>query len=155
MIKKEDVIAVVQDFLADTNVFLVDVKIGTDNRIVVELDSEEPIIIDFCAKVTRHIEANFDREVEDYELEVGSFGLSEPFKMVRQYKKNLGNEVEILTKDGKKLYATLVEVEDDCFVVEQESMQKQEGMKRKVQVTERLKFLYSEVKYTKYLIRFK
>lgn len=155
MIKKEDLVAVVQNFLSETNVFLVDVKIGTDNRIVVELDSDEPITIDFCAKTTRQIESEFDREVEDYELEVGSAGLSAPFKIVRQYRKNLGNEVEILTKDGKKLFATIIEVEDDYFVVEQESMQKQEGVKRKVSVVERIKFLYSEVKYTKYLIRFK
>ncbi len=155
MIKKEEVVEIAQDFLVETDVFLVDVKVTPDNRIVVELDSESAIAIDFCIKTTRHIESKLDREVEDYELEVGSYGLTEPFKITRQYYKNVGNEVEVLTKDGKKLHGILTEATEEYFVVEQETMQKQEGMKRKVQVIEQHKFLYSEIKYTKYLIRFK
>ncbi len=155
MIRKEDVAVVVEEFLADSPVFLVDVNVMPGNRIVVDLDSEEPIAIDFCVKTTRYIESKFDREVEDYELEVGSYGLTEPFKILRQYHKNVGKEVEVLTRDGRKLYGVLTSVTDEAFTIEQETMQKPEGAKRKVLVVEQHRFMYAEVKYTKYLIRFK
>ncbi len=155
MIKKEDVIAIVEESLVDTEVFLVDVNVHPGNRIVVELDSESPIAIDFCVKTTRYVESKLDREVEDYELEVGSFGLTEPFKLVRQYEKNVGNDVEVLTKDGRKLYGVLTAANEETFEIEVESMQKPEGAKRKVLVVEHHTFQYVEVKYTKYLIRFK
>jgi ribosome maturation factor RimP len=106
--------------------------------------------IDFCVELNRFIEANFDREVEDYELEVGSAGLTSPFKVKRQYEKNLNNDVEVLEANGIKHEGVLVEVGDEMFAIEETKMIRKEGDKRKKPYTERVEFKYSEIKYTKY-----
>ena len=105
--------------------------------------------------LTRAVEAEFDRDVEDYELEVGSAGLTAPFKVKAQYDKNIGNPVEVLTADGRKLKGDLVAATDDDFTVAIEKMVKPEGAKRKVRVVENETLKYNEIKYTKYLIQFK
>ena len=127
-----------------------------DNVIVVEIDAyERSVTIDDCVALTRAVEAEFDRDVEDYELEVGSAGLTAPFKVKAQYDKNIGNPVEVLTADGRKLKGDLVAATDDDFTVAIEKMVKPEGAKRKVRVVENETLKYNEIKYTKYLIQFK
>ena len=103
----------------------------------------------------RFIEEHLDRDIEDYELEVGSAGITSPFKVLKQYKKNIGNEVEVLTKSGLKLNGVLKEADEDKFIVTITKKVKTETSKRKVEVSEDLAFGYDEIKYTKYLIRFK
>ena len=155
MISKDTIYQVVEKFLLDTDYFLVDIKVTPDNRVLVEIDSFEGVTIEFCAELNRHIESQIDREIEDYELEVGSAGLTEPFKVLKQYEKNLGNEVETLTKEGKKFNGILKEVRSTDFVIEIEKTEKPEGAKRKIIVNEDLTFPYDEIKTTKYIIRFK
>jgi ribosome maturation factor RimP len=93
----------------------------------------------------------------DYELEVGSAGIGQPFKVVQQYRNHIGKEVEVLALDGKKLRGILKEVSDDgqSFVVTVKEKQKQEGKKRPVIVEVDKAFNVNEVKYTKYLLTFK
>jgi len=155
MILKETIYQIVENFLINTDYYLVDVKATPDNRISVEIDAFEGVSIEFCAELNRHIESRFDREVEDFELEVSSAGLTEPFKVVKQYEKNIGNEVETLTKAGKKIVGVLTEVRDNEFVLQVEKTEKPEGSKRKITVTEDLTFAYEDIKNTKYIIRFK
>ena len=155
MISKDSIYQAVEQFIVDTDYFLVDIKVTPDNRVMVEIDSFEGVKIDFCAELNRHIESQIDRELEDYDLEVGSAGLTEPFKVQKQYEKNLGNEVETLTKEGKKFNGILTEVDSTGFVLEIEKSEKPEGAKRKILVTENLPFQYDDIKTTKYIIRFK
>lgn len=155
MISKDIVIQIVEQFLSTSNYYLVDVKVTTDNKIFVEIDSFEGVQIDFCAELNRYIESKIDRETEDYELEVSSAGLTEPFKVVKQYEKNTGNEVEVTTKAGKKISGILKQVNDTSFVVEIQKTEKPEGSKRKITFNEDITFLYHEIKTTKYIIRFK
>ncbi len=155
MILKETVNQIVDQYLNNTGYYLVDLKISADNNITIEIDSFEGVSIDFCIKLNRFIESQLDREIEDYELEVSSAGLTEPFKITKQYEKNIGNEVETLTKDGKKYSGILVEVNETGFVLETEKTIKPEGSKRKTNITENISFLYEEIKNTKYIIRFK
>ena len=103
MIDKTALEKVVNETIEGSDIFLVDIEISPDNRIVVEIDSMTSIGIDDCVKINNAIEANFDRNIEDYELEVGSAGLTAPFKIKAQYIKNVGNPVEVLTTDGRKL----------------------------------------------------
>ena len=149
MIDKQLLIDTIQEAIADTDVFLVEVQVKPDNSIIVELD------IDTCADLTRRIEETFDRDVEDYELEVGSAGLTSPFKIRRQYVKNIGNEVEVLTGDGRKLKGVLTEVGDDDFTIEVSRKAKEPGQKRPVIVNEPLKMKFTDNKYVKYFIQFK
>ena len=155
MISKDSVYQIVEQYIADKNYYLVDVKVTRDNRISVEIDSFDGVSIEFCMEVNRHIESQIDREIEDYELEVSSAGLTEPFKVLKQYEKNIGNEVEVLTKAGKKVTGVLVEISETEFVLEIEKTEKPEGAKRKITVTENITFSYEDIKTTKYIIRFK
>ena len=91
MIDKQLLKSTVESAIAGTEMFLVDVQVSPSNAIVVEIDSKSGIDIDACVAITRQIESVFDREVEDYELEVGSAGLTSPFKVRGQYEKNIGN----------------------------------------------------------------
>ncbi|MBR4722008.1 MAG: ribosome assembly cofactor RimP, partial [Muribaculaceae bacterium] len=68
----------VEESIANTDIFVVDIRVGAGNSIVVELDSDTYLDLDTCAAITRHIEEVFDRDVEDYDLEVGSAGLTSP-----------------------------------------------------------------------------
>lgn len=138
------------------DLFLVDVAISADNHIVVEIDSYEgSVSIDNCVAITRAVEQAFDRDKDDYELEVGSAGLTSPFKVKAQYEKNIGNDVEVLTAQGAKLKGVLSEVGDDTFTIKVAKKVKPEGAKRPVIVEEDVTIKYSETKYTKYLIQFK
>lgn len=155
MIQKETINQIVNDYLATTDYYLVDVSVSTDSRISVEIDSFDGVELDFCIVLSKHIEAQFDREVQDFELEVSSAGLTEPFKVIKQYEKNIGNEVEVLTKKGIKHVGILSNVTDDAFSISIEKKVLLEGSKRKTTVNEETSFLYSEIKHTKYIIRFK
>lgn len=131
MIDKQLLAATVDKAIEGTDVFVVDIKVSPDNNIVVELDSPEGLDIDTCAGITRRIEEVFDRDVEDYELEVGSAGLTAPFKVRGQYLKNVGNEIEVLTSDGRKLRGVLRSVaENGDFTVGVPTKVKAEGDKR-------------------------
>ena len=114
--------------------FLVDIRVSPSNEIVVEIDSPEGVDIDTCARITRLIEDTFDRDTEDYELEVGSAGLTAPMRVRGQFLKNIGKPVEVLTGDGRKLHATLAGVNDDAtqFTVAVETKVKEPGAKRPV-----------------------
>lgn len=155
MIEKEQIIDIVEQHLKDSQMYLVDVLVRPGNIIVVEIDNDNGVCIDDCIALSKKVESHFDREVEDFELEVGSAGIGSPFKIARQYKKNIGNEVEVLTKKGQKLSGILKASTDDAFVITISKMVKPEGAKKKIEVEEDLSFNFDDVKYTKYLIRFK
>lgn len=155
MIEKKVVSQLIEEKLASSSNYLVDVVIKPGNLIVVEIDNDEAVSIDDCAELSRYLEEHLDRDVEDYELEVGSAGITSPFKVLRQYVKNIGNEVEMLLKNGSKLTGVLKSADENGVVVSVEKKVKPEGAKRKVTVVEDESYTFDEIKYTKYLIRFK
>ena len=155
MIEKAVVTQLVEEYLQASNLYLVDVSIKPGNYIVVEIDSDDSVSIDDCVALSQYIEAHLDRDVEDYELEVGSAGITSPFKVLRQYQKNIGNEVEMLLKSGSKKVGVLTAVDLSGATISVEKKVKPEGAKRPVMVTEEEKYPFEEIKYTKYLIRFK
>ena len=155
MIEQDLIKNIVEEHIKDTSMFVVDVVVRPGNIIVIEIDGDKPIAIEDCIGLSRYVESKLDREEEDFELEVGSAGLSSPFRIPRQYVKNIGNEVEVLTKKGQKLSGVLKSADDKGFVVTVKKMVKPEGAKRKIEMEEDFPFDYNEIKYTKYLIRFK
>lgn len=132
MIDKTQISTIVEKAIQDTGMFLVDVTVDAANRIVVEIDSDQGIDIDTCAKISRQIEAELDRDKEDFELEVGSAGLTAPFKVRQQYLKNIGKEIEVLTTDNRKLRGTLTAVNDLDYIIETPVKEKAPGAKRPV-----------------------
>lgn len=155
MIEKSLVTAIVEDWLTGKEYFLVDVTISPDNRIVVEIDHVEGVWIEDCVELSRHIESKLNREEADYELEVGSAGIGQPFKVLQQYYNHIDQEVEVLTKDGRKLTGVLKDADEEKFVVGVQKKVRQEGSKRPKLLEEDETFTYDQIKYTKYLISFK
>jgi ribosome maturation factor RimP len=140
--------------LEETPYFVVDVAIDNRNFINVEIDSFDPVDVDFCASLSRAISDEFGDALDEYDMEVGSAGLTAPFKVRKQYEKNVGNPVEVLTTDGKKLKGNLAAVGDDSFTLEIEEKVKKEGSKKPVIETKPLEINLDNVKYTKYLLQF-
>ena len=155
MIDKNVVGGIVNEWLEDKDYFLVDVSVSPDDKIVVEIDHAEGVWIDDCVELSRFIESKLDREEEDYELEVGSAGIGQPFKVLQQYLIHIGKEVEVLTREGKKLEGVLKDANEENMTVTVQKKVKLEGSKRPKLVQEDLTYAYNEIKYTKYLISFK
>lgn len=155
MIDKNVVTRIVEEWLEDKDYFLVDITVSPDDKIVVEIDHAEGVWIDDCVELSRYIESKLNREEEDYELEVGSAGIGQPFKVLKQYQIHIGKDVEVLTKDGKKWVGVLTDVNEQNFTIIIEKKVKPEGAKRPKLVEEAVTFTYDEIKYTKYLISFK
>ena len=155
MIDKNVVSGIVNEWLEDKEYFLVDVSVSPDDKIVVEIDHAEGVWIDDCVELSRFIESKLDREEEDYELEVGSAGSGQPFKVLQQYLIHIGKEVEVLTREGKKLEGILKDANEENMPLTIQKKVKPEGAKRPKLVEENITYTYSEIKYTKYLISFK
>lgn len=155
MIEKKTVCQIVEEWLVGKDYFLVEVTVSPDDRILVEIDHAEGVWIEDCVELSRFIESKLNREEEDYELEVGSAGIGQPFKVLQQYYNHIGNDVEVLTKAGRKLSGKLKEADEEKFVVGVEKKVKAEGEKRpKLMEVDEI-FRYDDIKYTKYLISFK
>ena len=155
MIEKKTVSQIVEEWLEGKDYFLVEVTVSPDDKIVVEIDHAEGVWIEDCVELSRFIESNLNREEEDYELEVGSAGIGQPFKVLQQYYNHVGSDVEVLTKDGRKLTGVLKDADEEKFVVAVQKKVKVEGAKRPKLMEEDEIFRYDEIKYTKYLISFK
>ncbi len=154
MISKESIEQCVAQHLTGSDLFLVEVTIGVDNAICVEIDGDKGVDIDDCARLSRAIEADFDRDEEDYSLEVGSSGLTSPFKTERQYRKYIGEPVEVLTSEGRKVRGILKSVADGTFTVKCREKVKNEGDKRPHFEDIEHSYTFDNVKYTKYDLQF-
>lgn len=135
--------------------FLVDIDFGTDDRIVIEIDHADGVWIEDCVELSRFLQERLGEEAGDFELEVGSAGLGQPFKVAQQYVNHVGDTLEVLGLDGKKVQGVLKAVEGREFTVTVRERQKQEGRKRPVVVDVDKTYSMDAVKYAKYLLTFK
>ncbi|WP_277015284.1 ribosome assembly cofactor RimP [Prevotella corporis] len=155
MIDKNVVRKIVDEWLEDKDYFLVDIQLSPDGKIVVEIDHADGVWIEDCVELSKFIEERLSCDDEDYELEVGSAGLGQPFKVPQQYINFIGKEVEVLDKDGKKVKGILKSVDGNDFVVSVNEKVQVEGKKRPVKMDVDHAYKMDEVKYTKYIISFK
>ena len=155
MIEKKTVCQIVEEWLEGKDYFLVEVTVSPDDKIVVEIDHAEGVWIEDCVELSRFIESKLNRAEAHYELEVGSAGIGQPFKVLQQYYIHIGQEVEVVTRDGRKLAGTLKDADEEKFTVGVEKKVKLEGSKRPKLIEEDETFTYEQIKYTKYLISFK
>lgn len=155
MIDKNKVKDLVMEWLDGKEYFLVDAAVDNQNKITVEIDHKDGVWIEDCCELSKFIEGHLDREVEDYELEVGSAGIGQPFKVLQQYVNSVGYDVELMTSEGKKLEGYLKEADENGFVVVVNEKQKIEGKKRPQMVEVEKPFKYEEVKWVKSIIDFK
>ena len=155
MIETNVVRKLVDEWLEDKDYFLTDLTISPDDRIVVEIDHQDGVWIEDCVALSRFIEDGLDRDAEDFELEVGSAGIGQPFKVLRQYEIHEEETVEVLTKEGKKMEGILSNVTPEHFTVTVQEKVRIEGKKRPEMVDRDVTFSYDDVKSTKYVINFK
>jgi ribosome maturation factor RimP len=156
MISKNIIQTAVEEWLAKGDYYLVDVEMTADDRIIIEIDHADGVWIEDCADLSRFLQEKFGDELGDYELEVGSAGIGQPFKVIQQYRNHVGKDVEVLQKDGQKVQGVLKTVGDDeTFVVTVKEKQHIEGKKRPVLVEVDKSFSISNIKYCKYLLNFK
>ena len=150
MIEKTLVKTLVEEWLANNDYFLVDVMFTPDDRIVVEIDHADGVWIEDCAELSRFLQEKLGEELGDYELEVGSAGIGQPFKVSQQYANHIGKDVEVMTAEGNKVQGVLKSVDGDDFVVTSMEKRKLEGKKRPVMVEVDRTFNMNNIKYTKY-----
>ena len=155
MIDKKLVESVVNEWLGGKDYFLVDLSVSADDSIVVVIDHADGVWIEDCAELSRFIESRLNRDEEDFELEVGSAGLGQPFRVRKQWEIHVGKTVETQTRDGHKYQGVLTEVGEDGFTMEVETKVKPEGAKRAKRVLVSMHFTFDEVAYTKYVIKLK
>jgi len=155
MINKETIKTLTEEWLHDNDYFLVDINFASDDRIVIEIDHADGVWIEDCAELSRFLQERLGDELGDYELEVGSAGLGQPFKVAQQYINHIGDTVEVLDQNGQKVMGTLKSVDGRNFVVTVQEKQKQEGKKRPVIVDVDKAYSMDDVKYVKYILAFK
>ena len=155
MIDKNVVKQLVEQWLQDKDYFLVGIEVSNDDRVVVEIDHSEGVWIEDCVALSKFIEDHMSKDEIDSELEVGSAGLGQPFKVPQQYINFIGKEVEVLDADGRKVKGLLKSVDGTTFVVTVKEKVKVDGKKRPVLQDVDHTYDMNKVKYTKYLISFK
>ncbi len=136
----------VEKYATENNLVVIDIKCSATNTIEITLDAIEGVSLDKCIELNKHIESNFDREEEDYELTVSSASISEPFKHLVQFQKNIGREIEVLNTESRKITGILEEVTEEGFTIAYTMKVLEEGKKRKVEKEFKDTFKYSEAK---------
>lgn len=136
----------------DPTYFLVEVKIKPTNNVKVFLDGDSGISIQKVASYNRALyklleESNLFPD-GDFSLEVSSPGLEEPLKLQRQFQKNIGRDVEVLTKDGQKIEGKMVKADEEALTIEEEK-----GKQKKKEIIQHLVPL-NTIKSTKIQIKF-
>jgi ribosome maturation factor RimP len=150
MTEKEYIKGLVEEFINGTGLFLVAVKVSSENRITVLADKNDGITIDECVAIHRHIENNLDREKEDFELQVSSPGLDLPFGVIEQYYKNQGRKVEVIENDGSKFTGILKNVTAGGFELETEVK-----IKGKTKELKDISLNFDQIKMTRVILTIK
>ena len=146
MIEKIKILELVNNALEGSDKFLVNLKITPDNRIYVDIDGDNGVTIDDCIALSRAVENSLDRNDEDFALDVSSAGADQPLKLVRQYRKNVGRDLEVVTTDGERAEGTLEDASDDGIVIRTPGTKKQPA--------ETLRFAYRDIKAARVAIKF-
>jgi ribosome maturation factor RimP len=155
MIQKDLVVQIVEEWMENSPFFLVDIKINAENEISIEFESEsDDINIEDCIGLSKFVESKLDREKDDFALEVGSAGLGQPFKILKQYEIHLGDEVEVVLKAGKKLTGVLKSVDEASFCLTVSRKVKLENSKKTMTMDVDELYRHDDVKSVKYLISF-
>ncbi|NLX40766.1 MAG: ribosome assembly cofactor RimP [Bacteroidales bacterium] len=156
MIQKEKIEEILAEFLAQrSDLFLVDVKVSRENdiEIVIEIDKGS-LSLDDCVNISRFVESKLDRDEEDFSLTVGSAGLSTPFKVLRQYRKALGSEIELKLKNGGHFKGVLAAASEEGITFVTKVSEKVEGQKKKVIMEVVEEYTFDQIKSAKPVIKF-
>lgn len=155
MIDTTKIIAVAEEKLRGTDMFVVGCTSTPGNEIELLIDSDSSVAIDACAELNRAIEAELDRDEEDFSLTVASAGIGSELKSLRQYRKLIGSMVEVLLASGIKVLAQLDQANEEGITLSYEEKQAVEGKKRKQLVRVTRSYPFGEIKSTREWLDFK
>lgn len=136
------------------DLFLIDLKFSAGDDITVILDGDNGVSLQDCLDASRAIEFNMDREDHDFSLQVMSAGLSEPLSSERQFRKNIGRDLDVLMNDSTKIEGELAKVDDEKITLILRYRKPKEVGKGKVDVEEEKEIPYSEIKKALVAIKF-
>lgn len=153
MIDKNTVRGLVDQWLAETDYFLTDLTVSADDRIVVEIDHRDGVWIEDCVALSRHIEEGLDRDEEDFELEVGSAGIGQPFKVLQQYQIHIGDPVEAVLRDGRKIQGVLKSADEKEVCICTQQKVKTQEMKRPKMTDVDVQLQMDDIKETHYWLK--
>ena len=154
MISREIISELVKERLEGTDLFLVDIHVSPTNNIRILIDNENGVTVKDCVDLSRALEESLNRDEEDFQLEVSSPGLSEPLKVLQQYEKNIGRDIEVITKEGQKHEGRLIGLTDKGLVME-ELVKVKSGKKRPEIKTVKNNFDFDFISSTKVLVSYK
>lgn len=152
---KSEIDKFIADQIRDTDIFLVETRVKPGNQIVVYIDKPEGISISECVDLSRKFNNHFDREAEDYDLQVSSPGLDMDLKVEEQFQKYVNRDIQVIMNTGDKCKGELLGFDDNVLKVRVLKKVKPEGSKKKKVITEDEDILRSEIKAVKAVISFK
>jgi len=151
---KDKVAALLNEALEECpSLFLINLSIGSGNKITVTLDGDNGVSLQDCIDVSRAIEHNLDREEEDFSLEVASAGATSPLQKPRQYKKNIGRTLKVRT-ETEQIEAEITDANDDFIVLEWKAREPKKIGKGKETVSKRAEIPYGDIKEAVVVIKF-
>ena len=157
MIAKKEIIRLAQERIneLDNGNYLVDVNISSKNAINVRMDNlNGGVSVKDCVSVSRNIEHNLDREQEDFELQVSSPGIDQPFMVHQQYTKNVGRKVTVTTNSEEVITGELIKANNEEISIKEIKTEKNKVTNKKQQVETIHQLLMSNVRETKLIISF-
>ncbi|MDM1396665.1 ribosome assembly cofactor RimP [Myroides odoratimimus] len=137
-----------------TSIFIIDFTVSADNKITLTIDGDEGVTLQDCINFSRAIEHNLDREEQDFSLEVASAGATAPLKLLRQYHKNIGRKLKVVTLDQEKYEATLDNVIDNQIVLKWKAREPKAVGKGKVTVEKEAVIPFENIKEANVIISF-
>lgn len=155
MIDTKKIVAAAETKLEGTDIFVVSCTCSAGNDVELLVDSDSSVSIDSCIELSRAIEAEFDREEEDFSLTVASAGIGSELKQLRQYRKLIGQSVEVLLTNGIKILGLLDQADEQGITISYQEKQIVDGKKKKQEVTVSKNHSFDEIKYTKEHLDFK
>ena len=153
MINKKHIAKLADEYLLNSDRFVVGIVVSTDNNIKVFMDGDNGVTIKQCVELSRYIENNLDRDKEDFELSVSSAGADHPFLILRQYINNIDQKVRVTKLDDKRITGILKNANNDVVDVLEEIKSKNKKNKKAV-FGEVISIPMSEIKETKRIITF-
>lgn len=155
MLSENTVKALIEKGLEErSDLFLIDLKMGADNKISVVIDGDNGVTVEDCMFMSRAIEHNLDREEDDFSLDVASAGATSALINKRQYKKNIGRTLEVKTKTDQKIEGMLTSVSDDDVTFEWQTKEAKPIGKGKIMVNKQAKIKYDDILEAKVIIKF-
>jgi len=144
-----EITRLVNEHLAGTDMFLVEVFIKSINRIFIFIDGDHGVKISDCVKLSRFVESQYDRETTDFELNVSSAGADQPIRLPRQYLKNIGRSLQVKLSEENTITGKLEAIDEKGITLVTP------GDKKKKTAPETLNLTFEEIIESKIIISFK